>query len=170
MEHIPKPLSNPPVTPLDCCQLMLASAVYHSLSGLLSMLWKQTVCAQHAVPHLSKPMLLQLFSFAPFLHLLAPTICCTLVGWDAGACWSGLSWHLQESFCLHNSRKEKCKHGCKSLGELQLSASALSNGTSGTKPLIKGLKWKFNKLPRSLVILWNQWPESCWLQWIWALT
>lgn len=87
--------------------------------------------------------------------------------WTFPSCPHVLSWHWQESFCLPCSRKN-CKQDCKSLGERRPLMSALSNGTSGTKPLIKGLKLNSNKLIWSLMMLWNQWPEPCCLQQIWA--
>lgn len=113
---------------------------------------------------------LSFFSLPPLVcssHLmhLGETGC-----WTLPSCLPALSWHYQESFCLHCSRKETCIRDRKSLGKRQPLMSALSNGTSGTKPLIKGLKLNSNKLLWSLMILWNQSPKSCWLQWIWALS
>lgn len=155
---------------------MLASAAYHSLSDQSSLLPKaNTIAASTDFVHRltqANPCCSYLF-FCSVPPLVSPRHLMFLGGMGCRtlpSCRYVLSWYYQESFCLRSSRKENCKQDCKSLGEQRPLMSALSNGTSGTKPLIKGLKLNSNKLLWSLMILWNQRPKSYGSQWIWALS
>lgn len=148
---VPKPFPNPPATPLDCSQPMLASAVYHDLPHHSSLLPRQTQPRQApgCMNRLTgaNPRGCYLF-FCSIPVLVCPNHPVCLGGmecWTSPSCPYVLFWHYRESFCLPCNRKD-CKQDCESLGKGQPLMTSLSNRTSATKPLIKGLKLDSNKL------------------------